>query len=42
MANKTYGTMFKDINDDLVLKPEELIAFVNQVQRALSSVGDRR
>jgi hypothetical protein len=40
MANKTYGTMFKDINDDLVIKPEELITFVNQVQRALSSVGD--
>lgn len=40
MASKTYGTMFKEINDDLVLKPDELIAFINQVQAALSAVND--
>jgi len=40
MANKTYGTMFKEINDDLVLKPDELVAFINQVQAALSAVSD--
>ncbi len=40
LANKSFGTTFKEINDELVLKPDELIAFINQVQRALSAVND--
>jgi len=40
MTNKSFGTTFKEINDDLVLKPEELVTFVNQVQSALSSIDD--
>jgi len=40
MANKSFGTAFKEINDDLVLKPDELITFVNQVQAALASIND--
>ena len=40
MANKSFGTAFKEINDDLVLKPDELITFINQVQGALSAVSD--
>ena len=40
LANKSFGTAFKEINDDLVLKPDELITFVNQVQAALASIND--
>lgn len=40
LANKGYGTQFKEIDDELVLKPGELIDFINKVQAALSSVND--
>jgi len=40
LANKSFGTTFKEINDDLVIKPEEQITFINQVQAALSAVND--
>jgi hypothetical protein len=35
-----YTTAFKDINDDLVIKPDELIDLIDKVQRALVSVVD--
>jgi hypothetical protein len=40
LSKQAYNTAFKDINDDLVLKPDELIEFIDQVQRALASTDD--
>jgi hypothetical protein len=40
MANNSFGTTFKEINDDPVIKPEERITFFNQVLAAQSSVND--
>ena len=35
-----YSTAFKDINDDLVIKPSELIELIDKVQKALVSAED--
>jgi hypothetical protein len=35
-----YGSHFKDIDDDLVIKPSELIELINRVQNALVSAED--
>lgn len=35
-----YSTTFREINDELVIKPSELIDLVNSVQRALVSADD--
>ena len=40
IESKSYSTPFKEINDDLVIQPDELIAFINKVQNALVSTKD--
>ncbi len=40
LSKQGYSTTFKDIDDDLVIKPEELISLINSVQRALVSADD--
>ena len=40
LNKQAYSTAFKDINDDLVIKPDELIELIDRVQRALVSTDD--
>ena len=40
MSKQGYSTTFKEIDDDLVIKPTELIDLINSVQRALVSADD--
>jgi hypothetical protein len=40
MSKQGYSTTFKDIDDDLVIKPKELIDLIDSVQRALVSADD--
>jgi hypothetical protein len=40
MSKQGYSTTFKDIDDDLVIKPDELINLIDNVQRALVSADD--
>jgi len=40
LNKQAYSTAFKDINDDLVLRPDELIELIDRVQRALVSTDD--
>ena len=40
IESKSYSTPFKDIGDDLILKPDELIDLINNVQKALVSTKD--
>ena len=40
MNKQGYSTAFKDIDDDLVIKPSELIELIDKVQNALVSVED--
>lgn len=35
-----YGSNFKEIDDDLIIKPSELIDLINRVQNALVSADD--
>ena len=35
-----YSSEFKEINDDLIIKPSELIDLINKVQNALASAED--
>ena len=35
-----YSSEFKEINDDLIIKPCELIDLINKVQNALASAED--
>ena len=35
-----YGSTFKEIGDELIIQPEELIGIINAVQRALRSEID--
>lgn len=40
IESKSYSTPFKDIGDQLILTPDELIDLINKVQRALVSTKD--
>lgn len=40
MNKQGYSTVFKDINDDLIIKPSELIELIDKVQNALVSAED--
>jgi hypothetical protein len=40
LNKQSYSSMFKEIGDELIVKPDELIDFINQVQAALVSVSD--
>jgi len=41
LNQQSYASSFKEINDDLVIKPDELIDLIDQVQKALLSARDR-
>ncbi len=38
--SKSYSTPFKDLDDNMIIQPEELIDLVNKVQKALVSAQD--
>jgi hypothetical protein len=40
LVQQGYDSRFKEIDDDLVLKPNELIELINKVQNALYSAED--
>lgn len=40
IESKSYSTPFKDISDELILKPDELIDLINKVQKAFVSTKD--
>lgn len=40
LAKEMYSSKFKELNDDLVITPKELIDLVYKVQIALFSPGD--
>jgi hypothetical protein len=40
LGQQGYDSRFKEIDDDLVLKPNELIELINKVQNALFSAED--
>ena len=40
IESKSYSTPFKEINDELVIQPGELVDFINKIQNALVSPKD--
>jgi hypothetical protein len=40
LGKQGYDSRFKEIDDDLVLKPNELVELINKVQNALYSAED--
>ena len=40
LNKQAYSTQFKEINDDLVIKPDELVALIDRIQNALLSAND--
>ena len=40
LDKQSYNTPFKDLNDSIVIKPDELIELINSVQSALLSAKD--
>jgi hypothetical protein len=40
MESKSYSSPLKEINDQLVIQPDELVDLLNKVQKALVSAKD--
>ncbi|MGA1819830.1 MAG: hypothetical protein ACMUHU_02355 [Thermoplasmatota archaeon] len=40
LEKQSYNTPFKDLNDSIVIKPEELVELIDTVQSALLSAKD--
>jgi len=40
LEKQSYNTPFKDLNDSIVIKPDELIQLIDSVQSALLSAKD--
>ncbi len=40
ISKQGYGSTFKEIGDELIIQPKELIDLINDVQRALQSEKD--
>ena len=40
LNKQAYSTQFREINDDLVIKPDELISLIDRIQNALLSAND--
>ncbi|MFW3145342.1 MAG: hypothetical protein ACMUIE_00845 [Thermoplasmatota archaeon] len=40
IEKQSYSTPFKDLNDDLVITPDELINLIDRIQKSLVSVKD--
>ncbi|MGA1873576.1 MAG: hypothetical protein ACMUHY_07870 [Thermoplasmatota archaeon] len=40
LEKQSYNTPFKDLNDSIVIKPDELIELIDSVQSALLSAKD--
>ena len=40
LAKEGYDPHFKEIDDDLIIKPDELVVLINKIQNALYSAKD--